>query len=102
MTVLNVTFGTRAGRSGRQSAVPVFQPSGPSEDVPIGAQSTKSAISSGSPMDQGLVRVVAAVDCYIEIGEDPTAVKGTSMRMSAGQTDHFPCRPGAVVAVIEA
>jgi hypothetical protein len=64
------------------------------------------AITAGSVQSSAfgdttrMIRVHADAACRINIGSNPTAAAGTSMRMAAGQTEYFGVIPGHKLAVI--
>lgn len=68
-----------------------------SQSVAIGGTSAQS-----TAMDSDVVRVCSTVDCFIEIGANPTAVAGTSMFLPLGMPEYIHINRNDKVAVIQA
>ena len=75
----------------------VRRATGPGQAVAIGAS---SAATNVMPAKTRAVRLVATVDCWVEIGA--TAAATTSTFLPAGSPEYFEAIPGDVVAVIQA
>lgn len=71
---------------------------GAGESISIGAT---SAQSSASPTNARAWRVVATVECWIDIGPNPTAATGSTIYMPPNHVEYFECDPGDKVAVIQ-
>jgi hypothetical protein len=69
------------------------------QTVAIGAA---SAQSSAMNRHSGVVRLVATVTCFVEIGTNPTAAAATGMYLPAGVPEYFTVPQQGKVAVIQA
>jgi len=67
--------------------------------VTVGAA---SAASAAMPATTRAVRVVATVDCWVNISADPTAAADTSFYLPAGAVEYFAAVPGDKVAALQA
>ncbi len=68
-----------------------------SQRLTIGGSSAQSIAFSSST---GLIRLCPTVDCYVDIGSNPTATNG-SIYLPAGSIEYFGCSPGEKVAVLQ-
>lgn len=59
-----------------------------------------SAQSNAVGIHTSIVRLFATQDCFIRVGENPTAVGGTSMFVPAGIIDFIGVLPGDKIAAI--
>ena len=71
----------------------------PGETVAVGASSVQSALF---PNATKTVRCTATVDCWIELGTNPTAAANTSTFLPAGAIEYFAATAGMRLAVIRA
>lgn len=62
-----------------------------------GTAGTTSALSALTHW----VRVVSTTDCFIAIGENPTAVANTGAYLVAYQAEYFKCPPSGKVSAIQ-
>lgn len=62
-----------------------------------GTAGTTAAVSANATV----VRVIATTDCFIEIGENPTAVANSGMYLPALTPEYFSCPPSAKVSAIQ-
>jgi hypothetical protein len=72
---------------------------GAGQTVAVGAASAQSATF---PDLTQAVRCVSTVDCWIEIGANPTAVATTSFYLPAGSVEYFSASYTDKIAVIQA
>lgn len=72
---------------------------GNGQTVAVGASSTQSAVL---PDGTYAVRCVSTVDCWIEIGSNPTAAATTSFFLPASVVEYFAATVSDRVAVIQA
>ncbi len=100
MAVANITFGKMSGVGENSASAPTFKPR-VSEDITIGS-ATETTNTSTEDKGRGIIRIQAEAVCYISIGPATTvtAVSGSAVRMSAGQTQHFSCDQGDEVSVV--
>lgn len=73
---------------------------GAGESIAIGAGSVQSV--TPFPVNTSAVRIVSTVDCWIEIGANPTAAAGTSFFLPASSPEYFAAAAGDRIAVIQA
>jgi len=77
--------------------VPAFIP-GATQAVAIGSGSVQSTATG---INTTFVRVVATVDCHVELGSNPTASQTTSLFLPAGVVEYLPITIGWKVATIQ-
>jgi len=70
---------------------------GPGEALSLTSSSVQSVLF---PAATKSVRVVATVDCFVEIGANPTAVANTSTFVPAGTVEYFAATFGQRLAMI--
>jgi hypothetical protein len=75
----------------------VRRATGPGQTVAIGAS---SAATTAMPSKTRAVRLVATVNCWVEIGA--TAAATTSTFLPANSPEYFEVLPGELVAVVQA
>lgn len=83
-----------------------YKPVGTGQSVAIGGASTQSTnvVSNGAGQDAGLVGMVwlvSDVDCWVEIGPNPTAVVNTSTKLPAATPVYWACGNNDKVAVLQ-
>jgi hypothetical protein len=85
----------------------MYKPVGTGQSVAIGAGSTQSAnvigngVASGEAAAVCGVWLVSDVDCWVELGPNPTAAANTSTKLPATTPVYWACGANDKVAVIQ-
>lgn len=105
MALINIRAGFVGGRGGENTNAPIFRASGASQTLTSAATSTQSSVVGGVPEfgtdAAAAVRIYTDTAIWVEIGENPIAVDGTSTYIPAGGTEYFYISGGQKIAVLE-